>query len=78
MKHLSQEQIVLHYYGDAEDEQEVLKHIGECSTCRDEFERVRLLLERIEPSEVNSGVDRSNVHHLSATDRRDGVKKIKM
>lgn len=52
MKHLSQEQIVLHYYGDAEDEQEVLRHIGECSACRDEFERVRLLLERIEPTEV--------------------------
>jgi hypothetical protein len=52
MKHLSQEQIVLHYYGDAEDEHEVLRHIGECSTCRDEFERVRLLLERIDPTEV--------------------------
>lgn len=52
MKHLSQEQIVLHYYGDAEDEQEVLRHIGECSACHDEFERVRLLLQRIEPTEV--------------------------
>jgi len=52
MKHLSQEQIVLHYYGDAEDEQEVQRHIGECSTCRDEFERVRLLLQRIGPTEV--------------------------
>jgi hypothetical protein len=52
MKHLSQEQIVLHYYSDTENEGEVRGHLGECSACGDEFEHVRLLLQYIEPTEV--------------------------
>jgi hypothetical protein len=49
MKHLSEEQIVLHCYGDAENADEVRGHLGECSACRDEFDRVRQLLAQIEP-----------------------------
>ena len=52
MKHLSEEQIVLHYYGDAEGEEEVRRHLGECSACRGEFDRVQELLQQIEPTEV--------------------------
>lgn len=52
MKHLSEEQIVLHYYGDAESEDEVRLHLAECPECRGEFERVKGLLESIEPIEV--------------------------
>jgi len=52
MEHLSEEQIVLHYYGDAEQEEEVGRHLGECSACRAEFGRVKALLEQIEPTEV--------------------------
>jgi len=52
MEHLSEEQIVLHYYGDAEQEEEVGRHLSECSACRAEFGRVKALLEQIEPAEV--------------------------
>jgi len=52
MNHLSEEQIVLHYYGDAEEEDEVRRHLAECSACREEFERVQGLLRGIEPTGV--------------------------
>ena len=52
MEHLSEEQIVLHYYGDAEREEEVGRHLSECTACQAEFGRVKALLEQIEPTEV--------------------------
>ncbi|HET9792021.1 MAG TPA: hypothetical protein VFR08_12015 [Candidatus Angelobacter sp.] len=52
MKHLSEEQIVLHYYGDAEDTAGVAQHLGECAACRAEFERVQSLLQHIEPIQI--------------------------
>jgi len=52
MKHLNEEQIVLHYYGDAEDDAAVARHMSECAACRAEFERVGSLLQQIEPIEV--------------------------
>jgi hypothetical protein len=53
MKHLSEEQIVLHCYGDAENSEEVRGHLELCSACRDEFERLQGLLKQIEPVEVS-------------------------
>jgi hypothetical protein len=52
MNHLSQEQIVLHYYGDAEEASEVERHLAACGECRDEFARVQSTLKQIEPIEV--------------------------
>ena len=55
MRHLTEEQIVLHYYGDAEDdgpEGSIEQHLRDCSECRGEFERVQRLLQQIEPTEV--------------------------
>lgn len=52
MNHLSEEQIVLHYYGDAESEEQIRHHLAECSACREEFERVQGLLRSIEPTEA--------------------------
>lgn len=52
MNHLSEEQIVLHYYGDAEDVAEVERHLTSCSDCRAEFARVQALLQQIAPLEV--------------------------
>ena len=52
MKHLTQEQIVLHFYGDAEDSGAVAEHLTACAECRAEFERVSALLTQIEPLEV--------------------------
>ncbi|MGZ4842105.1 MAG: anti-sigma factor family protein [Candidatus Angelobacter sp.] len=52
MNHLSEEQIVLHYYGDAEETSEVERHLAACPDCRAEFSRVQSMLAQIEPLEV--------------------------
>jgi len=52
MNHLSEEQIVLHYYGDAEEAAEVERHLAACAECRAEFARVQATLKQIEPLEV--------------------------
>ena len=52
MNHLSEEQIVLHYYGDAEEALEVERHMAACAECRGEFARVQSTLKQIEPLEV--------------------------
>ena len=44
MKHLTEEQIVLHCYGDAEDGAAVEQHLQECPQCREEFGKVKALL----------------------------------
>ena len=52
MNHLSEEQIVLHYYGDAEAAAEVERHLAACPDCRAEFARVQATLRQIDPLEV--------------------------
>jgi hypothetical protein len=52
MKHLSEEQIVLHYYGDADETADVERHLAACAECRAEFARVQSMLRQIEPLEV--------------------------
>jgi predicted anti-sigma-YlaC factor YlaD len=52
MKHLNEEQVILHYYGDADSEDEIRLHLEACPECRREFERVKGLLESIQPIEV--------------------------
>ena len=52
MKHLSEEEIVLHYYGDADDEMQVRQHLAECSACRSDYERLQSLLGSVPPTEV--------------------------
>ena len=52
MNHLSEEQIVLHYYRDAEGATEIERHLAQCSECRAEFARMQSLLQQIEPLEV--------------------------
>lgn len=47
MKHLTQEQIVLHCYGDAPDSYGIERHLSECGECRAEFEKVTALLKEI-------------------------------
>ena len=52
MNHLSEEQIVLHYYGDAEAGPEIDQHLAACAECRAEFARVQSTLMQIGPLEV--------------------------
>jgi hypothetical protein len=52
MSHLSEEQIVLHYYGDADETAEIERHLSSCAECRAEFARVQSTLKQIEPLDV--------------------------
>ena len=52
MKHLTQEQIVLHCYGDASDGDSINQHLQECSECRAEFDKVKAVLAEIPPTVV--------------------------
>jgi hypothetical protein len=52
MNHLSEEQIVLHYYGDADAPGEIEQHLSNCAECQAEFARVQSMLRQIQPLEV--------------------------
>jgi hypothetical protein len=52
MKHLSEEQIVLLYYGDENTGSEIRGHLAACDDCRNELEQVQSLLRRIGPGEI--------------------------
>jgi hypothetical protein len=52
MKHLTEEQIVLHCFGDAEHGAEIDQHLDACPECRESFEQVKALLASIEPTPV--------------------------
>lgn len=52
MNHLSEEQIVLHFYGDAENAPEIEQHLAACAECRTKFARVQATLKQIGPTDV--------------------------
>lgn len=52
MNHASQEELVLHCYGEAERSEELELHLASCAECRAEFEAVRLTLEAVPAESV--------------------------
>lgn len=52
MKHLNEQQIILHYYGDAGNDQAIDRHLETCAECRAEFEKVKALLAEIPATPV--------------------------
>jgi len=44
MTHLTEEQLILHYYGDAEDAAEVETHLAQCPVCGEEYASLQRLL----------------------------------
>jgi anti-sigma factor RsiW len=48
--HISEEQLTLHYYGDAERAPEVEAHLRACAECRRCFERLKSVLAEVEAS----------------------------
>jgi hypothetical protein len=52
MNHLTEEQIILHYYDDAEGGPDIEHHLSVCPDCQAEFARVQTMLQQIEPTEV--------------------------
>lgn len=47
MKHLSEAELALHYYGDADDPGAVERHLAECETCRREMEHLRATMQMV-------------------------------
>ncbi len=50
--HLTEEALVLHYYGDADESVSAELHITSCERCREEFERLRRVLSLIDAQEA--------------------------
>jgi hypothetical protein len=47
MNHLSEEQLVLHYYGDAEDEGPIGSHLAVCESCRIAYRELQQALAQV-------------------------------
>ena len=47
MMHLTDEQLVLHFYGD-NDDRKIAEHLEECDACRTGMERIALVLNAVE------------------------------
>jgi hypothetical protein len=48
MKHLSEEQLILHYYGDALDGEALANHLEVCEPCRASFQSLHRVLESVD------------------------------
>ncbi len=52
MKHLSEEQLILHYYGDAADGDALAQHLEVCELCRTSFQSLHYVLESVDQAFV--------------------------
>ncbi len=52
MEHLTEEDLVLHAYGETDRPAETAAHLGECRVCRERFERLQRVLVLVEELEV--------------------------
>ena len=50
--HLTEEALILQYYGETEDTAAVEAHLATCAACRDEFDRLRHVLGLVDVAEV--------------------------
>ncbi|MBI1897093.1 MAG: hypothetical protein HYS04_11305, partial [Acidobacteria bacterium] len=48
MTHVTEEQLILHYYGEPEDTGAVASHLESCDPCRDEYRRLQLVLNAVD------------------------------
>jgi hypothetical protein len=56
-QHLTEEQLILTYYGEAPGNDETDRHLGGCSVCRDDYRRLQLVLNSIESPVPDPGPD---------------------
>jgi len=52
MKHISEEQLVLFYYGESAETAGVESHMAECEACRQEFRALQLVLNTVDSAPV--------------------------
>src|SRR5262245_23327813 len=50
--HVSDEELILHYYGEAQDDERVDGHLASCPTCREEFARLQHALALVDTDRV--------------------------
>jgi predicted anti-sigma-YlaC factor YlaD len=48
MKHLIEEQLILYYYGEAEDESSIEEHLTSCDSCRADFQELKRILAAVD------------------------------
>lgn len=51
--HVTEEDLILHYYGEAPDQRQVDQHLAACAQCRGEFERLTRVLALVEADGLN-------------------------
>lgn len=49
MKHVSEEQLILYYYGEAKQPQEIKAHLAACELCNTEYSKIERTLAQVEP-----------------------------
>jgi len=49
MKHVSEQQLVLYYYGEAKQPQEIKAHLAACTVCKAEYSNIERTLAQVEP-----------------------------
>ena len=49
MKHLDEEQLILYYYGEATQPQEIKAHLAACTVCKAEYSSIERTLVQVEP-----------------------------
>ncbi|MGP8246103.1 MAG: hypothetical protein ACLQVN_16485, partial [Bryobacteraceae bacterium] len=52
MKHLSQSQLILHYYGEAEEDGTVAAHLAVCPLCLESYQALERVLASMESLEA--------------------------
>jgi len=52
MNHVSEEQLVLLYYGESAEAQTIDRHLAECEACRSEFRALKLVLNTVDSAPV--------------------------
>jgi hypothetical protein len=50
--HVSEEELILHYYGEARNDAAVDTHLASCAACRDEFSRLQSTLALVDADQV--------------------------
>jgi hypothetical protein len=49
MKHVTEEELILYYYGEARQPQEVKAHLAACNVCKGEYSSIERTLSQVEP-----------------------------
>ena len=66
MRHLEEEELILHFYGEGEDPAAAEQHLAECTVCREQLAETRRLLEAVPAVRVP---ERSEAYGAQVWDR---------